>query len=77
MNKKALAIFIIVVLAVAGGTYYFGYRKGYVAGVETGMIAAQVEPGQVVTNPMEKMPSTNPFQGVINPFKELYKNPFK
>ncbi len=77
MNKKILIIFIIIVLVVAGGVYFVGYRAGYRAGMETGIMASQVEPGEVVTNPMEKMPSTNPFEKVVNPFRELYKNPFK
>ena len=77
MKKSYLIIFIIAVLVVVGGVYYFGYQKGYKAGVETGRAAAQVKAGEVVTNPLEKMPETNPFEGVINPFKELYKNPFK
>lgn len=81
MDKKTLIISIIVVLVVVGGVYYFSYQKGfrvgYKEGVETGRAAAQVKAGEVVTNPMEKMPETNPFEAMINPFKELYKNPFK
>ena len=84
MDKKTLSliiIFVIVVLIVAVGVYYFAYKKGYSVGYEegkeTGRAAAQVGAGEVVTNPMEKMPSTNPFEKVVNPFKEGYKNPFK
>ena len=81
MDKKILIIFTVVVLVVAVGVYYFSYKKGYSAGYkegkEVGRAAAQVKAGEVVTNPMEKMPETNPFEKVINPFKELYKNPFK
>lgn len=77
MNKKTLIIFIIVVLVVAAGVYYFGFQKGYKLGVETGRAAAGTSAGAAVTNPLEKMPETNPFGEVINPFKELYKNPFK
>lgn len=77
MSKKILVVFIIVVIIVAAGVYYFGYQKGYDAGKEVGRAASQVKPGEVVTNPMEKMPETNPFEKVVNPFKELYKNPFK
>jgi len=81
VEKKTLIIFIIVVLVVAGGVYYFSYQKGYKAGygvgMEIGKASVKVEAGAVVTNPLEKMPETNPFEGVINPFKELYKNPFK
>ena len=77
MDKKSLIIFIVVVLVVAGGCYFFGYRQGYKLGVETGRMAAGTSAGAVVTNPLEKMPETNPFQQVVNPFKDLYKNPFK
>ena len=81
MDKKVLIIFIIVVLVVAVGVYYFSYQKGYQAGygegVEIGKASVKVEAGAVVTSPLEKMPETNPFEKVINPFKELYKNPFK
>ena len=81
MDKKILIIFIVVVLVVAGGVYYFSYQKGYKVGyregIEIGKASVKVEAGAVVTNPLEKMPETNPFEKVINPFKELYKNPFK
>lgn len=81
MNKKNLIIFIIMVLVVAGGVYYFsfqkGYKVGYQEGVEIGKASVKAEAGAVVANPLEKMPETNPFEGVTNPFKELYKNPFK
>ncbi len=77
MSQKTLIIFIILVLVVAGGVYYFGYQKGYKAGVETGRAATGTSAGAAVQNPLEKMPETNPFGEVINPFKELYKNPFK
>lgn len=81
MEKKVFIIFIGVVLMVAIGVYFLAYKKGYELGykegIEVGRAAAQVGAGEVVTNPLEKMPSTNPFERVINPFKELYKNPFK
>lgn len=81
MEKRTLIIFIGGILLVAVSVYYLSYQKGFKAGFEqgkeAGRAAAQVKPGAVVTNPLEKMPSTNPFEGVINPFKELYKNPFK
>ena len=73
MNKKFLIIFIVVVLGVAAGCYYFGYQKGK----EAGIIAAKSSAGAAVTNPLEKMPETNPFEKAVNPFKDLYKNPFK
>lgn len=85
MEKKVLIILIalkIVVLVVVGTVVYYlsyqkGYKTGYEAGKEVGRAAAVVKPEKAVTNPLEKMPETNPFEKVINPFKELYKNPFK
>ena len=73
--KKVLSIiiFIIVVLLVAGGAYYFGFKQGE----EMGRMTARVTAGEAVSNPMGKMPSTNPFESLINPFKEIYKNPFR
>ena len=77
MDKKLLIIFIVVVLVVAAGCYFVGYKKGFASGVETGRIAAETSAGAAVTNPLEKMPETNPFEKAVNPFKDLYKNPFK
>jgi len=80
-NAKILAIFIVVVLVVVGGVYYFsyqaGYGKGYDAGKEAGIAAQKTTAGAAVTNPLEQMPTTNPFEKAINPFKDLYTNPFK
>ncbi len=68
-------------MALAAGVYYFsygfGYKTGYEAGKEIGKAAAKTEAGAAVENPLEQMPSTNPFEKAVNPFKELYKNPFK
>ena len=77
MNKNFLIILIVAVLVVAGAAYYFGFQRGYKIGVETGRTAAGTSARAAVTNPLEKMPETNPFGEVVNPFKELYKNPFK
>ena len=81
MDRKNLIIFIIAIAAVAVGVYYFSYQKGYKtgfeAGKEAGIAAGKTTAGQAVTNPLEAMPSVNPFEKAVNPFKELYKNPFK
>lgn len=89
MDKKLLIIFIIVVLVVAAGAYWLGLQKGlglgygkgkaagYEEGKEVGRAAAQTEASQAVTNPLEELPSTNPFEEVVNPFEAAYKNPFK
>lgn len=74
MNKKFLIIFIIVILVVVGVVYYFWYQKGKKTGLE---ITTPTLLKAAVTNPLEKMPETNPFDKGINPFKTLYKNPFK
>lgn len=80
INKKQLlliAVFVIVIVAAAGGAYYYGHKIGYEEGVETGRVAAQVEAGDIVSSPMGNMPSTNPFDEVVNPFDEAYQNPFE
>ena len=80
INKKQLlliAVFVIVIVAAAGGACYYGHKIGYEEGVEIGRAAAQVEAGDIVSSPMENMPSTNPFEEVVNPFDEAYQNPFE
>lgn len=85
MDKKILIIFIIVVLVAATGAYLFGnqigYGKGkqagYEEGKEIGRAAAQTEAAQAVANPLEELPSTNPFEETVNPFEDAYQNPFK
>lgn len=77
MNTKIIAVFIVVLALAAAGAYYFGYQRGYDAGKEVGIAAAKTEAEATVTSPLEKIPETNPFEQVVNPFKDLYKNPFK
>lgn len=77
MKTKSLIIFIALLLLAAGGAYYFGWQRGYDVGKEVGISAAKAGAGAAVTNPLEKLPETNPFQDVVNPFKDLYQNPFK
>lgn len=81
MSTKNLVILLIVVIVVALGVYYFSYQKGYKVGFErgkeVGRAAAKVEAGEAVVNPFEGIPSANPFEDAINPFRDLYKNPFK
>lgn len=75
MNKKTCIIFVVILLVVALGVYYcsyqIGYKKGFAAGIQKGSVFSGVG------NPLENMPSINPLEGVVNPFKEGYKNPFK
>lgn len=81
MNKKILIIFIVVVLVVAAGAYYLGIQKGMKKGaeaVEATYRELVEKAGTPVVNPMENLPTTNPFEGVnVNPFEEGYKNPFE
>ncbi len=84
MDKKFLniliALAIVAVLVIVGAgffSYKIGYKKGYNIGKEDGRIAAQVKPAEAVQNPLEKLPETNPFEKVKNPFEEGYQNPFK
>ena len=80
MDKKFLVLVLVgtVLALVAGvGGYFFGYQKGYGAGVEIGRAAAKTGAGAAVTNPLENMPETNPYEKVVNPFEAGYINPFK
>ncbi len=80
INKKQLvlvAVFVVIIVAIGIGGYYYGHRLGYEEGEEIGRATSQVEVGDVVSNPMENMPSTNPFEKVVNPFEEAYQNPFE
>jgi len=73
--KKIISIIIViaVLLVVAGAVYYFSYQMGY----QNGVADCKANAGNVVSNPLEKMPDTNPFDKIVNPFKDAYKNPFK
>ena len=80
INKKQLLLIVIIVIVIVAagvGAYYCGHKIGYEDGVETGRAAAQVEAGDIVSNPIGNMPSTNPFDEVVNPFDETYQNPFE
>jgi hypothetical protein len=72
IKPKVVIMFIVVILLAAGGAYYFGYQQGYGKGAE-----AEVGAEGAVEAPLGEMPSTNPFDQAVNPFKDLYKNPFK
>jgi len=74
---KTIIIFSIVLLLAVAGAYYFGFQKGYSKGMEVGQAAARVGAGGTVQAPLGEMPSINPFEQAINPFKDLYNNPFK
>lgn len=91
INKKILIIIIIAIIAilVVGGTaYYFGLRQGKIRGEKTGYEKGKndtetaykdlIKKAETIVNPMENLPSTNPFEEVkVNPFTEIETNPFK
>lgn len=76
---RKIALILIVVLVIAGGTYFL---------ISTGKLSNPLNKKTVTTslgeqiynktqNPLEdKLPETNPF-AKINPFKGVYKNPFE
>lgn len=91
MKNQAIMFAVVgVVVGLALG-YYFGMMGGKKAGYEAGVTAgvAQEKKAQAdldaaqtlpaVINPAEKLPKTNPFEGVkTNPFEGVeYVNPFK
>ena len=92
MNKRNLILFLVFLLLMVGvglGTYYFSFKGGYSLGYEEGKVsgyeegkrvglaAAKVEAGEIVSGPLDEMPSANPYEGVVNPFDRTYINPFK
>ena len=80
INNKQLLLIVVIVIVIVGaavGAYYYGHNVGYGEGVEIGRASAQVEAGDIVASPMENMPSTNPFDKMVNPFDEAYQNPFE
>lgn len=86
MQTKSLVISIIVIIVlVAGGVWYYIYKGGIGAPRAEEEVEKekfpQLEVGGEVSKatvkPMEKMPSVNPFEEVVNPFEGSYKNPFK
>ena len=82
-KKKIIKIIILIVgglllLAVGyfGGEglgfnkgYDNGYNAGYQDGLDTLNAAAVLDPADAVGNPLDKMPTANPFEGQVNPFE--------
>lgn len=76
-----LILAIIISLAVGlGAGYYYGNSVGVSAGVERGrteLLAEQKKAGEEELAKMAK--EANPFNKIeeaVNPFKDVYKNPF-
>ncbi len=78
MKTQEIIIFIIIILIVAVGTYFIGMKHGEKK-VEQDYKALMEKAGAApVVNPMENLPSANPFEDVnVNPFEGGYQNPFK
>ena len=87
MSKKATIIFIIVAILVAVTGVYFIYGEKWLKkGAKKGLQGFGVDfnigidvsgVGKGTENALKNMPSTNPLEGVVNPFRDAYKNPFK
>jgi len=81
VQKKILILLIIVILAsVVGGAFYL-FRKYPEITIEPLEKEEAKTFGekiyQMIQNPAEKIPQTNPFKAKINPFEGLKINPFK
>lgn len=82
-KKKIFKIIILIVvglLALAVGYfggeqigfnkgYTNGYNAGYQDGLDTLNAAVSLDPADSVGNPLDKMPTANPFEGQVNPFE--------
>ncbi len=74
--KKNLIIYIVAAVLIVAVLIFIGIsankrKKG--TGAEKTINEAINE---AVTNPGDKIPSTNPYEKVVNPFRDAYKNPF-
>jgi len=80
IKGKTLSIVLVFVLIgalLAIGGYYLGekkgqgkgYQSGYNDGAEVEKATCNLEAKDSVSNPMDNMPSANPFEESVNPFK--------
>ena len=76
-TKITLVISVVLIIAAAIGGYYYGSGVGYDKGIEVGQTATTTTVEEVVVNPLEDLPSTNPFEEIVKPFEEAYTNPFE
>ena len=79
MNSKTIIVFsIVLIIVVAIGFYYYGnrdeveYDKGAEIKEETNKSA-----DDAASNPLNDIPSANPYDDAVNPFEEAYTNPFE
>ncbi len=86
MRKKTAIILAIIALVfiVSAGVYYGILRKRAGKGAQQFVGSAGFDIGtnigdisELTANPLKNMPSANPLEKVVNPFRDLYKNPFK
>ena len=80
MKPKVIIIFIIIVLLVAVGAFYFfqKYPEITIEPLEKEEAKTFGEKiYEMVQNPAEKIPQTNPFKVKTNPFEGLKINPFE
>jgi len=88
MSKKTIVFFIIVIaVLVAIFAVYFIYGEewlkeemkkglqGFGVDFNIGIDVSGV--GKGTENALKNMPLINPLEGVVNPFRDAYKNPFK
>ena len=78
-TKITLVISVVLIIAAAIGGYYYGSGVGYDKGIEIekAVTTTTTTVEEVVVNPLEDLPSTNPFEEIVNPFEEAYTNPFE
>lgn len=77
-NKKILLIIIILVLLVGGFCFlqkYLGISLWPWEKETAETFGEKIY--QMVKNPAEEIPQTNPFRAEINPFDDLKINPFE
>lgn len=88
MQKPSFLLLIVAALCLTAGVYagyIYGKSKGsaagYVIGYENGKTDLIDEQKKVEEEALKKVQnSANPFSGVeekVNPFKDVYKNPFE
>ena len=73
--KKNLIIYIVAAVLIVAVLIFIGIsankrKKG--TGAEKTINEAIKH---AVTKPSDKIPSTNPYEKVVNPFRDAYKNP--
>ena len=86
MKSKVVVIIFIVILLLAAGVYFIffkerkpeeGARGEYGGGINFNIGIDVSGIGEGTENALENMPPTNPLEGVANPFRDTYKNPFE